>query len=335
MTNATNTATDRNATPDQIASARPTVAKHNPLMTTLRYGIEIETVSAAGRDGTARRVAEIMGWTVGRDGYSAAAVMPDGRKWKFVSDGSIQMGVGVEVVSPILTWADMDTVQQLVRALRQAGAKVNTSCGIHVHVDGAKFKAQPQKLANLIKLVNKREDLIHDMLGGRRKHSQWCAPIDGSRYNGKGAHPRLIERVMGGTKFRSIRTILSAYYGGRNQGGHYNPARYSGLNLHALNDKGTIEFRYFDATLHAGKVRAYLCLVLALAGKALQVRNVQNGSARSGARGAYQVVYHELGLREDYFANVREHLLAPIRAAGTASATRQANRRAVRPRDAA
>jgi hypothetical protein len=95
-----------------------------------------------------------------------------------------------------------------------------------------------------------------------------------------------------------------------------------------------VEFRYFDATLHAGKVRAYLCLVLALAGKALQVRNVQNGSARSGVRGAYQVVYHELGLREDYFANVREHLLAEVRRAGTASATREANARPVRTRNA-
>ena len=70
-----------------------------------------------------------------------------GRKWKVVSDASIHPAARdggsastlykVEVVSPICHYEDIETIQELVRKLRHAGACVNHSCGIHIHVDAA------------------------------------------------------------------------------------------------------------------------------------------------------------------------------------------------------
>ena len=82
--------------------------------------------------------------------YDTYTVEDDtGRKWKVVSDASIQCQsrgertasrlYAVEVVSPICKYEDIETIQELVRELRRGGAKVNDSCGIHISpvYDGA------------------------------------------------------------------------------------------------------------------------------------------------------------------------------------------------------
>src|SRR5215831_18132675 len=110
-------------------------------MKSLRYGIELEIVGIGETTALRAIAAAVPGST--DNGYEV--VLADGRKWKAVHDGSLHHSSGrtCEVVSPILTWADMDTVQTIVRALRAAGGRVNESCGMHVHVDGAQFKATP------------------------------------------------------------------------------------------------------------------------------------------------------------------------------------------------
>ena len=77
-----------------------------------------------------------------------AATDAQGREWKFTFDGSIdpqkrEHGEKVdadatyktEMVSPICTYEDIPTIQELVRQLRHKGAFSNNSCGIHIHVD--------------------------------------------------------------------------------------------------------------------------------------------------------------------------------------------------------
>ena len=73
-------------------------------------------------------------------------------------------------------------------------------------------------------------------------------------------------------------TANGASYG-RNQ--HYNDSRYHMLNYHATFTKGTVEFRLFqfDAPadgklngLHAGQLKSYIQLCLALSQMAKEVR---------------------------------------------------------------
>ena len=66
----------------------------------------------------------------------------DNRQWKIMSDASIRCEnrngnsasrlYAVEFVTPICNYNDIETVQELVRQLRASGARVNSSCGIHV-----------------------------------------------------------------------------------------------------------------------------------------------------------------------------------------------------------
>ena len=69
----------------------------------------------------------------------------EGKKWRFVYDSSIHSSqrVGrrqvsnddgiykVEMNSPKLEYSEMGKLQEVVRALRHAGAVVNGSCGMH------------------------------------------------------------------------------------------------------------------------------------------------------------------------------------------------------------
>ena len=57
----------------------------------------------------------------------------------------------VELNSPKLEYADMEKLQEVIRTLRRAGGKVNSSCGMHVHVDASKHT--PQSLKNVLSIV--------------------------------------------------------------------------------------------------------------------------------------------------------------------------------------
>ena len=125
-----------------------------------KFGIEIE-LTGITREEAAKVVADTVGGRIEyiRDNYDRRNIIqPDGRKWSIVYDGSIikkkrnnriQISAGyeysVELVSPILTYyEDIDTLQQIVRNLRQAGGFANkdTQCGIHIHLDGEPHNAK-------------------------------------------------------------------------------------------------------------------------------------------------------------------------------------------------
>lgn len=48
--------------------------------------------------------------------------------------------------SPKLEYSEMGKLQEVVRTLRHAGAVVNGSCGMHVHVDASKHTPQSLKM---------------------------------------------------------------------------------------------------------------------------------------------------------------------------------------------
>jgi len=71
------------------------------------------------------------------------------------------------------------------------------------------------------------------------------------------------------TSFKQIEDIwYKGYYQSRER--HYHDSRYHFLNLHSFfNGVGTVELRGFNGTLHAGKIRTYILLSLAMNEQAL------------------------------------------------------------------
>lgn len=156
-----------------------------------RFGIEIEMTGL-----TRQRAAEVIAEHFGTSRCSGGtyydeyyALDGEGRKWKVMYDGSINCqrrlngrrvpadgSYSVEFVSPICTYQDIPTIQELVRELRQAGGMVNDSVGIHIHVDASPFDAP--RLRNLVNIMASKEDLIYKALRVGRDRERYCQKTD-------------------------------------------------------------------------------------------------------------------------------------------------------------
>ena len=121
------------------------------------FGVEVE-MTGLTREDAARALAAYFGTEARYTGgtYGAWSVTDTKRKvWKLMSDSSIRaehkVGSGyrgtsdsdykVEMVTPKLAYSRLPVLRDCLRVLAQAGAKVNNSCGIHVHVDAADRKS--------------------------------------------------------------------------------------------------------------------------------------------------------------------------------------------------
>lgn len=246
-------------------------------------GVEVE-MNGITRDKAARLAATYFGTgryenTAGRNGYSTwSAWGADGREWKFQKDVSIAGcdSEKCELVTPILHYADIETLQELIRQLRHAGAKSDATrgCGVHIHI-GANGHT-PQTMRNLANIMASHESLIADALNlDRGRMNRYCRTVD----------LRFLEQVNK-KKPRTMAALADIWYtsNGANYGRdhHYNDSRYHMLNYHATFTKGTIEFRLFqfDAPadgklngLHAGQLKSYIQLCLALSQMAKTVKS--------------------------------------------------------------
>ncbi len=279
-------------------------------MKTLRFGIEIETIGQT-RHKVAAAIQSIVGGRIVHVGTPGCydpydVVAEDGRSWRVMADSSLSASFSrqAEIVSPILRYEDMDTVQQIVRAVRRAGAKVDSSCGIHIHIDGARFDAKAA--CNLIKLVNKQEELIEHALG--------IHPSRRASY-ARGVDQDFLARIER-ERPSSLTDLNRAWYGYYNhRPHHYDNSRYRGVNLHNIWFRGTVEYRYFDSTLHAGKVKAYIQFCLALSAKAINAKRAVSSRRpfdASTSKYDFRCFLLRLGLIGPEFKTARLHLLSRL-----------------------
>jgi len=275
------------------------------------FGIEIET-TGLGCKRTAEAIAAHFGTTarfVGSHLGNWEVRMPDGRKWTVERDGSVT-DPSAEVVSPVCRWEDIEMVQEVVRAIKQAGATTDSSCGIHVHIGLGEHT--PQSLRRLVNLVNAKEDLLTMALGiTPMRRDRWCRPVDQN-----------FLQAINRSKPTTIEAFAKVWY--RHNSGstnwqlcaatHYDSSRYHLLNLHATfsteRPAHTIEFRAFNGTLHAGKVKAYIQLCLAISAQALTTKAASpNRPQTDNPKYTFRCWLLRLGLIGDEFKTARLHLL--------------------------
>ena len=82
------------------------------------------------------------------------------------------------MVTPVLTYSDIETLQELIRRLRKAGAKSDATrgCGVHVHI-GAQGHT-PQSLRNLANIMASHESLLASALNlDRGRMNRYCRTV--------------------------------------------------------------------------------------------------------------------------------------------------------------
>ena len=185
-----------------------------------------------------------------------------------------------------------------MRKLRAGGARVNDSCGIHVHVDASTHT--PQTLRNIVNIMASKEDLLYKTLQVQVSREQYCQKAD-TRFLDELNHKRP----------RTMDEVEEMWYNGR--GGrynHYDNSRYHALNLHSVFSKGTIEFRMFNSTLHAGEVKSYIQQCLAISHQALVQRGASHTKTQpENEKYTFRTWLLRLGMIGDEFKTARLHLL--------------------------
>ncbi len=247
--------------------------------------------------------------------YSTNQVIaPDNRIWKFVYDASITCQrknhrqytfagreYSVELVSPILTYReDIKTVQELVRRLRKAGGFVNKSCGIHIHLNGNDHSAR--SIRNFVNIIASKNDLLYKALQIEPERMRYCKKMD----------DYLVEKINRSV-IRNLSQIETIWYEGyqhESRSSHYHNSRYHFLNLHSFfHGSRTVELRGFNSVLHAGKVRAYIVLALALNNQALTQTSASSRKVQAeNEKFAMRTFLNRIGFIGDEFKSCREHL---------------------------
>ena len=282
-------------------------------------GVEVE-MNSITRQKAAKVAAEFFGTdryenTAGRNGYSTwSAWDAQGREWKFQKDVSIAGPdeQKCELVTPILTYGDIETLQELCRQLRHAGAKSDASrgCGVHIHI-GAQGHT-PQSLRNLANIMASHESLIAEALKlDRSRMSRYCRTVD----------PNFLAKVNS-RKPKTMAQLADIWYTshgasyGRKQ--HYKDSRHHILKLHATFTKGTVEFRLFQfdeptterrGGIHAGQLKSYIQLCLALSQMAKDVRTASPKPQQSeNPKYAMRTWLLRMGFIGEEFATARDFL---------------------------
>lgn len=269
-------------------------------------GVELEFTGLKKLAAT-RIIANHFGTTTDRGRlYSLAAMDNQGRTWRVVNDASIRAtdgGEACEMVTPILTWQDIETLQQIVRELRRGGAKVNETCGLHVHIGAAGITAQAVR--NLVNNVASHEELLYKALNVHENRKRYCRSTD----------ERFL-RELNAKKPATLDELGEIWYqraAGTFPNMHYHESRYTICNLHALFTKGTIEFRIFNGTMHAGEVKTAIqlsCALVALAKRATRTnyRPVSTDNDKFAMR-TWLTRPNGLNLNGEEFETARHHLL--------------------------
>ena len=138
---------------------------------TQKFGVEIECTGLT-RSAAAKAVAKVIGGSPEHFGgsYDRYDVYDSqGRRWKIMSDASIRCTNkngnpasklhSVELVTPILEYEDMATLQEVVRSIRRSGGICNESTGIHIHIDFEPYDART--LRNLVNIFASKEDMLY------------------------------------------------------------------------------------------------------------------------------------------------------------------------------
>ena len=287
------------------------------------FGVEVE-MNHITRQKAAKVAADFFGTgryenTAYRNGYMTwSAFSEDGREWKFSRDVSIAGpdDEKCELVTPILGYDDIPTLQELLRQLRHKGAVSNPSvgAGVHIHVS-RKGGFTVQEVKNLVNIMAAHESQIGRAIRideGRTGH--YCKVVD----------HRFLDR-LNRQKPKTMAKLADCWYEGNGarygRTEHYNDSRYHMVNLHAFFSKGTIEFRLFNSTLHAGKIKAYIQLCLALSAWSITskdkliFRSMADYTPAKKVTIMRNILLRRLGLTGEEFETCRHHLMAPLKKA--------------------
>lgn len=206
-----------------------TIQKFNEERT---FGVEIE-FTAATREEVARLMNE-----KGVNTYVEQYNHSTKSHWKVITDSSC----GFELVSPPLKGREgLEQLKKACVALKEAGAKVDRSCGLHVHHDINDYNAK--QIANIFAIYVKLETTIDSLVPVSRRASNntFCRSL----FQGK-SQQAILDKLKEVNSLDDIKNIWHT--------------RYVKVNFQSYLKYGTIEFRQHSGSTEFDKIYNWILL---------------------------------------------------------------------------
>lgn len=185
------------------------------------FGVEIECDVNRNR---VREAAEVTGFAYEYQGYNHNDNMSC---FKFVSDGSVGGDDPIECVSNVLKGADgKKALKCACDTLEKAGAKVNRTCGLHVHIGASDLT--DEQYANVFANYYYLEPVIDKFMAPSRKNNTYAQTLQD-------------HNVDNFTSKMSVREELCR-------------DRYHKVNCVSWDRHKTIEFRQHQGTVNFEKI---------------------------------------------------------------------------------
>lgn len=219
----------------RTANPQPSAPINFEFAFTRKFGVEIEFFGA--QDTALNQNFRASGLELRTESYNHTT-RPH---WKFVSDGSIRGNNAKEMVSPVLQGTDgLKDFRKACKALRLSNAQVNTTCGVHVHLDANDYSIE--NFRTLLKnqyIIEIQIDKI--MPKSRRANSnRYC---QGFRSNGQNSFFQKIDACQ------TVNELSNLFR-----------SRYYKLNLQSFQRHGTVEFRQHSASTNFLKIKNWILI---------------------------------------------------------------------------
>lgn len=210
--------------------------------------------------------------------------------WKLVTDVSVTstgtgLGRGLELVSPPLKQSEMERQLKIaLTTLARIGAKVDKTCGVHVHHAADDLTVQGFK--NLYRFYNKYTSEIDSfMANSRRRDTQKAMKANGRPAYCKGISDELMGQVERARSISEMQSLLSD--------------RYFVLNFTSYIKYGTIEFRQHGGSVEFEKVWNWVLITQSMVSYAAKKKEVPAelmASILDGRKSAWYTMKTEIGL---------------------------------------
>ena len=216
---------------NEISFILPVVHRESTPRFTFTFGVEIECVMPRERF---LGVANANGLNYHYESYNHT----DNREYfKFVTDGSLSRSNGregdpIECVSPVLdgTKAGFDSLSLCCKSLNQAGAYVNKSTGLHVHIGAAGLTGE--QYVNVFKNYKALEAIIDTFMAPSRRNNFYCETLRNHNFD----------------HCHSVADVRS----------EMNNDRYHKVNCESYSRHQTIEFRQHQGSTDFKKIKNWV-----------------------------------------------------------------------------
>ena len=193
------------------------------------------------------------------------------------------------------------TLAAIAKEIKQRGLPPECSVRIAAGLPLTSFGRDKPKFRDY--LLRSKEDILFAALKvNPARIDSYCQAVD----------EPILEEIRKLPSGASMDQLKDRWYRGRDGSDyHYHQSRYHALNLHSVFYHGTVEWRLFNSTLHAGEAKANIILAMAISAQGINQKYTQFRKTPIGDNPAFtfRTFLLRLGLIGPEYKNVRMHLL--------------------------